>query len=125
MTELQASRVFTLAYFLRTQVPLENFDIRCIQLGDPRELRYRQCGSAACGLGYCPVVFPSEWTDKYGVVRLRNWSWYHLPNDAWEFFGCNAPFFDLANGTPQELASALIRAAEAEGWECKGVTVET
>lgn len=71
-TSKHASRLLTLAYFLKTKVADEAFDM-CSILAHKDRFRYFQilpdpnklflnhtCGTTACALGYTPVVFPDR-----------------------------------------------------------------
>lgn len=88
MDQTQASRLLTLAYYLKTEVKPQNFDMSywghkwvetpeeketsCLvdlQLG--QQVKHKQvkeitCGTSACALGWATVVFPE-------VMRLGSW----------------------------------------------------
>lgn len=71
MNQTQASRLLTLAWFLKTEVPACQFNLNAFVRGDYRKLG--ECGTQACALGWCPVVFPQDWGfDVFGLPYLGN-----------------------------------------------------
>lgn len=69
MNEKQASRLLTLAYFLKTEVSKDHYDqndVLSVDLNDfdPEIALFSQeeehCGSVACSIGYLPIVFPGH-----------------------------------------------------------------
>lgn len=60
MNKQQASRLLTLAYFLKTKVPRRQFDMSSISQADVgcNPANIHECGTSACGLGWATVVFP-------------------------------------------------------------------
>lgn len=57
MKTLHAKRLMKLARFLLT-VPQEMFDFSIIVKGKKTPRKQMDCGSKACAIGWCPVVFP-------------------------------------------------------------------
>ncbi len=71
MTKTQAGRYLTLAWFLRTQVPRKHFDMGyyCKTKDNKSvDLRNPSCGTSACALGWCTVVWPK----RFKLVRANN-----------------------------------------------------
>lgn len=68
MNKTQAGRLLTLAKFLRTQVPAQNFDMGSFwwdwknpkKLLPPPDLTEQRCGTTACALGWGTVVWPEQ-----------------------------------------------------------------
>lgn len=68
MSKEQAGRLLTLAYFLKTQVPEEQFDQNsyCMIKTGNNPLIKPTCGTSACALGWATVAFP----DKFEMQPL-------------------------------------------------------
>lgn len=122
-TKKHASRLLTLAWFLRTQVDAAEFDMTRWVHGDPERLfDEHTCGTTACAIGYCPVVFPKQW--KYDgscmpVVIERDSSGRGYEES--EFFGVNgAEWLNLFGGyhtrTPKQEAIVIERFVKKKGY---------
>lgn len=100
--QIHADRLLKLADFLDTKVREENFNMQTYvsslefttHTENGRAALKRvlgkqlpHCGTIACALGYCPIVFPDEWDySPFGQVRLIN----RVPDG-----NCAEHFFDL------------------------------
>lgn len=124
--EVGNARLLKLAEFLETKVPRKHFDIQTLSTtGNVAELRSaltgggsHYCGTAACGLGWCPVLFPRAW--KMNVSEqpvLRDSAHYDEPFlDADRFFQIEpeeSAFlfagYHTDNTTPKRLAAKIRR----------------
>jgi hypothetical protein len=73
MNKTHAGRLLTLAYFLKTEMKPRNFD-----MGN------YTCGTTACALGCCPIVFPRQWTwhdNETPILRLSQAGFEGLKQD--------------------------------------------
>lgn len=72
MTKLQAGRLLTLAWFLKTRVKDSNFDM-AMWGHNPKgyriDLREHKCGTTACALGWATEVFEEFYFDSDGDFR--------------------------------------------------------
>lgn len=140
MTKLQASRLLTLAWHLRTRVDPKLFDMRwrCYGLL-PQQSDYEhqaaeswRCGTSACALGYCAEVWPNHFKlysataegyamQRLGEVRLRGvrvndpsmplLDWFGLADaEAKLLFGAKA-------STPARKARQIEDLVLSRGWE--------
>lgn len=69
-------RLLKLADFLEKKVVDSNFGLMVIVSGDPRKLKNgiesrHKCGTIACAMGYCPLVFPRLLKYKNNDVVLN------------------------------------------------------
>lgn len=116
MNKTQAGRVFTLAHFLRTRVPEDEFYIGA----------FGKCGTPACAMGWAAEIFDEmSWTyDDIPVLKG------HEDNvrEGWEqFFGftiSQAAFFAYPSAylhwfsnNPKRIADLLDSWANEAGWE--------
>ena len=137
MNQIQAGRMLTLAYFLKTQVKPQNFDMQelvYVDYEDYEQLRLKkpECGAAACAMGYMPVVFPRQWVWAHhgGVCRIdealpANSPSVWLAGLRWaeaaeKFFGIDEYEVDYLFGpdeqrTPKQEAEILERFVESKG----------
>lgn len=89
MKSIHRKRLQKLADFLKT-VPRKQFDIGVLVSGKPEEIG---CGSIACAIGHCPIVFPRHW--KFRTSHAKPWNRVFLNSTrnrnwkkgAMEFFG--------------------------------------
>ena len=68
MKKLHAKRLMKLAHFLLT-VPDEMFGFATIVKGEKTPRKEMDCGSTACALGWCPVLWPKlvRYERAYGL----------------------------------------------------------
>jgi hypothetical protein len=93
MKAIHRKRLAKLAAALR-QIPRKQFDLQVVVQGDPDKLG---CGSVACAVGHCPLIFPRSWEwskDEYLLNRFnvklrgkRSTKWYR---SAEIFFGLSS-----------------------------------
>lgn len=57
MKAVHKTRLLKLADFLE-KLPRKKFNFNAVVLGDDRPNKTLSCGSQACAIGWCPVVFP-------------------------------------------------------------------
>ncbi len=83
MKVIYRKRLQKLADFLKT-VPRKQFDIERLVFGDPKKIG---CGSIACAIGHCPIVFPKQWKfiGSYYVKLRSGGIFWDL--DSEKFFG--------------------------------------
>lgn len=145
MNKVQAGRLLTLAWFLRTRVPRRRLDMTCyakkgrsiygigsIGTLDPDEKKV-DCGTSGCALGWSTAVFPR----KFQLLEEANGRSFNIVVDAKtnrsaeyddavvrEWFGldldeaCDA--FGPIWRTPQVEASILERLAKKHGYVYAG-----
>ncbi len=122
MNEIQASRLLTLANYLRECVKEEQFDLRTIACG----LDIHACGTTACALGWATVVWPDVFRLKWGSSRVlldvdgesgrgvgneKIQAWFGLVRgDCIEMFG------EHRQRTNIQQADFMERAARSAGW---------
>lgn len=74
----QAGRLLTLAYFLKTEVKPNEFDMETYwssrRMDVAPDLSEHPCGTSACAFGWCSVVFPSRFklTTRYGCGFMQS-----------------------------------------------------
>jgi len=141
MNKTQAGRLLTLAWFLKTQVPRQHFDMGSYVAGpnlktDPAlpDLHEPVCGTSACALGWATVVFPRQFmlrAEGYNPA-LGGWIRYLYSPDSndsldfesdyvQEFFGlnfaeCRVAFDAEHVRTPKQEAKVLEDLAEEHDW---------
>ena len=114
MKHFHRNRLNKLADFLETEVPRKHFDMRTWRTGD---YRARECGSAACAMGWAVELFP----------RNLGWDSFGDPLDkatGRDGMGAAEAFFGLSPGeadslfisrrghrTPKQVAKNLRKAA--------------
>ena len=133
MNQVEASRLLTLAWFLRTEVPDHKFNLLSFINSDTLAecthecIEDMECETTACALGWCPTVF-DEWCWWDGVGHL-------LPmlsetiHDVLRVppSGCASQFFGLSFAevemlffsgcrTPAEEAKCIEQVCEKHGW---------
>jgi len=122
MTTTHRKRLQKLADFLKT-VPPKQFDLCSILEGDPAKLG---CGTFACAIGHCPIVFPRQWRFRgHCSVSLRkdgHTDWLYSTE---EFFGLEVAQIDqiftlhgypnMAPVTPKMVARKIERFLEKAG----------
>ena len=137
MNQIQAGRMLTLAYFLKTQVKPQNFDMQelvYVDYEDYEQLRLKkpECGAAACAMGYMPVVFPRQWVWAHHGVCCAADVPPNLPPGGWgpgmrwavaaeKFFGIDDDEVDWLfsqdeQRTPKQEAEILERFVESKGY---------
>ena len=127
MNKTQAGRLLTLAHFLRTRVPPEEFDMRCFA-GSRLGPTVGSCGVSACALGWATVIWPSvfrlEWSGACLLASLR-----HVPTAAYtpytglpvcRFFGIEkdeaAELFGTKPATPEQKAEQIEELVDSYGY---------
>lgn len=133
--------MLTLAWFLRTQVKPREFsllnylstDAVFLQTCPSDLLVNHDCGSTACALGYCPIVFPRWW----GWVRdCGGWQLtlhgtdlgrtvLHEQSVVSQFFGITPAqacqlFYDIVERTPKQQAREMETVADSYGYVYAG-----
>lgn len=126
--KVHAERLLTLAWFLKTQVEPEHFDLgtfisvpnKGAQDYSPDDLLAPECGTTACAIGWCAVVFPDE-------CKLRRW----LPVFSGSGLSCGSrsdAFFGVHRGewcwlfgqghtrTPKQEARVIEQFVRSKGW---------
>lgn len=141
MNRTQASRMLTLAYFLKTRVADENFSLkswcshgaRLAERGEAVEkvLENPPCGTTACAVGYLPTIFRDwKWIKeetKYAFLPYTRPAWIkateggHSVQNSKEFFGIDTDEWDRLFGagnvrSPKEEALELEKFCEEKGW---------
>lgn len=125
MDEIQAGRLLTLAWFLKTQVPRRHFDMASFY-DDPEgesdrvgceNLSRHKCGTSACALGWAPVALPDDFRMQSGIP---------LPVDpvesSYSLFGLEEPndWSHLFGGehirTPKQEAKVIENFVRERGW---------
>ena len=110
MNKTQASRLLTLAYFLRTEVDEKNFSLD-LYISDGRLLTQRKldCGTTACDLGWCTAIFPDRFKfANCGQLRgIMNDSRCTIPIDFDGEFVCD--FFGITEDEAYFLFSPYLR----------------
>lgn len=121
MNQVQASRLLTLAWFLKTQVPEEQFDMGLIT-NRRRPLVVGECGSSGCAIGWCTCVFPRVF-EAYnkGLVCVSGDLSMFCGVSIREFFGLSLREAKDAFGptprTPTLESVVLENIALRHGWE--------
>ena len=133
MNKIQAGRLLTLAYFLKTEVPPELFDMysycsrRLSGLGFPKE-HLGECGTTACALGWATVVFPQKFRfgPTGGIVPIGPDNPSNTPirysyEPYQKFFGISAEeaeqlFASCHNRSPLEEAAVIEELVFEKGW---------
>lgn len=135
VTKEQAGRLLTLAYYLKTRVPTEHFDMGVyvsdsglwpadVEEGFATRLESHECGTSACAVGWGMVVFPNEWHTVGCEVRLRSRAGSTV-TDCLQFYGIAdyQEWYWLFSGahrrTPKEEAKVLEDYARKKGWVYK------
>lgn len=148
MTKVQAVRLLTLAWFLRTKVPRKRFEmcsyaevgVRLLNVGsvghmEVFEKKPANCGTSACALGWATAVFPSKFALLEDVdgrnfnitvdVRTKKAAEYDGHIVA-KFFGLDEYECSFAFGpterTPKQEAKILENLAKKHGWVYAGRT---
>lgn len=128
MNKTQAGRLLTLAYFLKTRVPPNKFDMGCYETSEycepekiSAELMNRRCGTSACAIGWCPIVFPSEFTYYYGSISAIKESVGDSLQDECNFFGLVRGEWGYLFGgdnerTPKQEADVIEEFVLEHGW---------
>lgn len=135
MTKIQAGRLLTLAYFLRTQVPPRRLDMdtyfrsRRKRLPDGVIDATKIPDSALCAIGWATVVFPEAFRlirFGYGQCILEVFSrgrWRHgdfYCNETQQFFGLDAEqccdLFGQSRKSPNWAAKHIELVVESFGW---------
>lgn len=130
MNKTQASRLLTLAYFLKTQVPKENFDMETVihqtdeSIPPEKQLQEGFCGTTACAMGWCPIVFPKDWryTMRHSILSLRGPSNAYWEHEAESYFGLtDYEVIFLFGGekqrTPKQEAREIEKMVAKHGYE--------
>lgn len=139
MNQEQAERLLTLAWFLRTQVEAERFNMRsmCTYVLTRRCRRNipPHCGTTACALGWATHIWPETFVLRYRGLHVAGsrealelcsvqggeaLSTTH--REVLNFFGLATYEADWAFGgqhcrTPREEAGVLEALARKRGWE--------
>lgn len=123
-TKQHADRLLTLAWFLKTQVKPSEFDMGSWVKGDSKNLfREHTCGTTACAVGYCPVVFPRQWKydGAYKPMVIRQDPYFESGYEESEFFGVNGPewihlFGCYRKRTPKQEALVIERFVKKKGY---------
>lgn len=113
MNQTQASRLLTLAWFLKTEVPACQFDLNYFVNTTPKKIG--ECGTTACALGWCPTVFPGQW-EWYAGVAPRP-----LRETVTEFFGIDPKdwsrlFSSRHTRTPKQEARVIEQLVAKHGY---------
>ena len=113
MNKVQAGRLLTLAWFLRTQVPKEHFDMHEICTGSsidaaPESIRSilnvptLSCGTQACAYGWSCAIFPELSDDGNDFFGITGDEWWHL--------------FGGFDRSPKQQALHIERFVRSKGW---------
>lgn len=125
MNKTQASRLLTLAWFIRG-LPREKLRMT-VYSGDSRRnhdqrpVDLHACGSGGCAIGWSSVVFPHRFTMPfYNEVELDGRKAYCYTSNVANFFGltlgeCEEVFGPFRR-TPDVEAGILERHALKHGW---------
>lgn len=131
MNKTQASRLLTLARFLRNEVDPKNFDMNSYydKLGCENgwipNLKEPKCGTTACALGWCSRIWPK-------LFRLKNGFCLFSVNETFvsigmfesaiaNFFGLrcidvSTLFYPERDRTPKQEAKSIERFVKSKGW---------
>ena len=133
MNKTQCRRLAKLARFLRTVTPTK-FDLNAWIKGAFPEMMAQDptqpgdCGTTACAIGWCPVVFPDHWMYS-NLRRIGHYSEpIYLRNRIMSMEGAASNFFGLTStqverlfmpqsyknhelGDPKAVAKRLMRVA--------------
>jgi hypothetical protein len=103
MNAIHKERLLKLAAFLRT-VPPEKFDLSSFISDIHYDEQGPACGTTACAIGWCPVVFPNdcrvELGDEWPSIRFtgESYDWTDWEDDfdapGQKFFGVNDSEWD-------------------------------
>ncbi len=110
-TPEQTERLRTLSRELR-KVPEKDFDIESYVGGEIEDIG---CGSTACALGYCPLIFTDEWefykgnSFKFPCLKGNADPVADPFNEAEQFFG-------LSEDEAENLFDASRYEREVDGW---------
>jgi hypothetical protein len=128
-----ADRLLTLAYFLKTQVKPGEFSMISWIGGAAGKVGYNQlreehvhnCGTTACAVGYCPIVFPDDW-ESTGFLPIRSagknrYGIGSILTQAQEFFCLNRIdgthlFMSGMTRTPKQEAAIIEKFVEKKGF---------
>lgn len=129
MNKIQAGRLLTLAWFLRTQVPKRNFDMESYAEGKNCDLRQLNCGTSACALGWSTVVFPEDFRlvpdvsfgQAYYRVFGKDGEIDFYDEGPRRFFGINEDesikLFGPTKRDPEREARMIEKVVRKNGWE--------
>lgn len=135
MNKKQASRLLTLAYFLRNLPPEKVKMASWVSLRDvPKAfkedvrilLEDLSCGTAACAIGWCPTVFPRSWVwdTFYPSLRRVNGD-DKIVEMSRKFFGIRWAdewrhlFGSGHKRNAQEEADIIEEFVNSKGWYCE------
>ena len=123
MNKIQAERLLTLAWFLRTEVDPSKFNMYVYANG----FKLHACNTSGCALGWATVCFPNllrigKKFDEPAIAppRMRSVNFYspYIQN----LFGltekeCHTAFSFIHKRTPKQEAVVLERLAKKHEWE--------
>ncbi len=122
MNKTQASRLLTLAWYLKTEVPPSRFSMDLY--AESADLH--RCGTAACAFGWSTIVFPDQFRLETlcGFVNVFHGSKRcdYDSRFAKGFFGIdNDESYHLFSGdyldrTPQQEANIIEKLVASKGW---------
>lgn len=129
MNKTQAGRLLTLAYFLKTEVPSKQFNMKWYGRREPEQkpVCLGECGTSACALGWATEVFPEvfrmEWPGGLlAVVCMCGVPWavtWESP-EVWKFFGVDCEeslrLFGRVLSTPEQKAKQIEALVESYGY---------
>ena len=123
MNKIQAGRLLTLAYYLKTEVSKDKFYMRSYCSGNPSELLDNSCGTSACALGWASVVFPQRFSLFHGRLMLSAGLKYEIGyygNTVCRYFGLSSDeaswLFGPFTRTPKEEARMIEKLVLEKGW---------
>lgn len=121
MNKQQASRLLTLAYFLKTRVDPAKFDMRSYCNPDDD---LTSCGTTACAMGWATVVFPEQFELRgddvvcHDGLRIGEIEFFGLARD--ESFSPGGDWDHLFGGrharTPKQEAKVIEDFVAKKGW---------
>lgn len=117
--KVHAERLLTLAWFLRTQVEPEHFDLamymsvpsKTFEDWSTQDLIDPQCGTTACAIGWCPVVFPNACRIIEFYSYDMSTRFFGIDNDEW-----NRLFSADHARTPKQEARVIEQFVKSKGW---------
>lgn len=126
MNKTQASRLLTLAWFLKTEVPEDEFKMSSF-CGEKRTGHMKhECGTTACALGWATAIWPETFSLRPSAlidesvlqVRGRYTSYYDAPIRGW--FGIDKgealDTFGPSARSAAQVAADLEQLALDHGW---------
>ena len=134
MNKTQAGRLLTLAYFLKKQVPEEQFDLRTFlscknwSLANVQAIAQAfidgapKCGTTACALGWATHVFPYKFRiTQFGAFAVDGVVFGSCVPAVCDFFGITVPDWEYLFGggnrrSARQEAKVIEQLVKKQGW---------